>query len=119
MSKKEIRQVYNDLVAELTSRDFLDKAGLQRETMMMILNRDYWEAQMKNLFPIRKRYTCQQLFDICRWSMALMGPEPEEGWMAFTYKYVCHILYPEKEFTEQYERYRAGAIYYLTILRFF
>ena len=119
MSKKEIRQVYNDLVAELTAKEFLDKAGLQRETMMMILNRDYWEAQMKNLFPIRKRYTCKQLFDICRWSMALMGPEPEEGWMAFTYRYVCHILYPEDDFTEQYGKHRAGAIYYLTILRFF
>ena len=119
MSKKEVRKVYDDLTAALTSREFLEEAGLQRETMMMILNRDYWEAQMKNLIPIRKRFTCRQLFDISRWAMALMGPEPEEGWMLFTYRYVCHILYPEESFKAEMEKYRSGAVYYLAILRFF
>ncbi|MBQ7536012.1 MAG: cytidyltransferase-related domain protein [Stomatobaculum sp.] len=119
MTKKEIRQIYNDLREEMTSAEFLERSGLQKETVEMILNREYWEAQIATLFPIRERLSCKRIFETCRATMFLLGREPEEGWMSFTYKYVCHILYPEKEFTEQYGQYSAGAMYFLNVLRFF
>ena len=119
MTKKEIRQIYAELCGEMTSEEFLAASGLQKETVEMLLNREYWEAQISSVFPIRKRVTCRQLYEMCRPTMSLLGKEPEEGWMSFTYKFVCHILYPEKEFTEKYGEYRAGAMYYLNVLRFF
>lgn len=119
MTKKEIRQIYAELCAEMTTEEFLKAAGLEKETVEMLLNREYWEAQLSTLFPIRKRITCKRLYEVCRPTMFLLGKEPEEGWMSFTYKFVCHILYPEKEFTEKYGAYRAGALYYLNVLRFF
>ena len=119
MTKKEIRQIYAELCGEMTSEEFLAASGLQKETVEMLLNREYWETQISAVFPIRKRITCRQLYEMCRPTMSLLGKEPEEGWMSFTYKFVCHILYPEKEFTEKYGEYRAGAMYYLNVLRFF
>ena len=119
MTKKEIRQIYAELCGEMTSEEFLAASGLQKETVEMLLNREYWETQISTVFPIRKRVTCRQLYEMCRPTMSLLGKEPEEGWMSFTYKFVCHILYPEKEFTEKYGEYRAGAMYYLNVLRFF
>ena len=119
MTKKEIRQIYQELCDEMTSKELLEAAGLQKETVEMLLNREYWEAQLSALFPIKKRYTCKKLYEVCRATMFLLGREPEEGWMSFTYKYVCHILYPDQAFTEQYGQYRAGALYYLNVLRFF
>ncbi|MBQ7536013.1 MAG: cytidyltransferase-related domain protein [Stomatobaculum sp.] len=119
MTKKEIRQIYIDLCEEMTSKEFLEAAGLEKETVEMVLNREYWEAQLGSLFPIKKRLTCRKLYEVCRATMFLLGREPEEGWMSFTYKYVCHILYPEQAFTEKFGQYRAGALYYLNVLRFF
>ena len=119
MKKKEIRQIYTDLCAEMTSEAFLAAAGLQRETAEMLLNREYWEAQLSGVFPIRKRITCRKVYEMCRPTMFLLGKEPEEGWMSFTYRYACHILYPEEAFTQEYGAFRSGAVYYLHVLRFF
>ena len=119
MSKKEIRGIYNELCREMTDAGFLKKSGLEKDTVQMLLNREYWEAQLSPLFPIKKRLTCRQLLDLCRPTMFLLGQEPEEGWMSFAYKFVCHILYPEDSFTEENGQYRAGAMYYLNMLRFF
>ena len=119
MSKKEIRQIYEELSGELLSHGFLERTGLRRETVQLLLNREYWEGRLKELFPIKRRFTCRELFELCRGGMALLGPEPEEGWMPFTYQYVCHILYPDESFDERNSHYQAGALYYLTVLRFF
>ena len=54
MTKKEIRQIYAELCAEMTSEEFLKAAGLEKETVEMLLNREYWEAQLSSLFPIKK-----------------------------------------------------------------
>ena len=62
MTKKEIRQIYTELCEEMTSKEFLEAAGLEKETVEMLLNREYWEAQLSVLFPIRKRLTCKKLY---------------------------------------------------------
>ncbi len=119
MSKKEVRQVFQSLSEDLTADEFLEKAGLRRETIQAALSREYWEAVISGLIPVKKRFTCRQIFDICRPMMTLLSPEPEGGWMPFAYRFVCHILYPEEEFTAESAPYRAGAVFYLEILRFF
>ena len=118
MTKKEIRQIYTEFFGEMTSEEFLAAAGLHKETAEMLLNREYWEAQFSAVFPIRKRITCRKIYEMCRPTMFLLGKEPEDGWMSFSYKFVCHILYPEEEFTREYDLFRAGAMYYLHVMRF-
>ena len=111
-----IRKALSDA---LTSEAFLEEAGITRAAAEEAMALCRWEEALPTLFPVTGRYTCRQLFDQCSDAMNFLSPEPEGGWMPFTYRFVCHILYPEADFTESAAPYRAGAILYLTVLRFF
>ena len=114
----DIREIWKALSEELTSDAFLKEAGVRKAVMQMVLNREYWEEQLTPLFPITRRISCKQIYDIASPAMHVLSEEPEEGWMPFTYRFACHILYPEDEFTRFAAPYRAGAVFYLTVLRF-
>ena len=92
MSKKEVRQAAAELTERLCEKDFLDRSGLSRKNVMMLMNKDHWEEQFAHIFPIKKRISCRAVYEICEEPLSLLGHEPEEGWMKFTYQYVCHIL---------------------------
>ena len=68
---------------------------------MMLMNKDHWEEQFAHIFPIKKRISYRAVYEICEEPLSLLGHEPEEGWMKFTYQYVCHILYPDAEFKKK------------------
>ena len=96
MSKKEVRQAAAELTERLCEKDFLDRSGLSRKNVMMLMNKDHWEEQFAHIFPIKKRISCRAVYEICEEPLSLLGHEPEEGWMKFTYQYVCHILLRRK-----------------------
>ena len=96
MSKKQVRQMIEELTLKLCAREFLAASNLSRESVQMLMNREYWEGQFGRIFPIKRRIQCQEIYEICREPMSLIGREPREGWMKFTYQYVCHILYPDE-----------------------
>ncbi len=118
MSKKQVRQMIEELTAKLCAREFLAASNLSRESVLMLMNREYWEGQLGRIFPIKRRIQCRESYEICREPMSLIGREPRDGWMRFTYQYVCHILYPDEEFSRQAEPYAAGALFYLAVLQF-
>ena len=118
MSKKQVRQIIEELTAKLCAREFLAESNLSRESVQMLMNREYWEGQLGRIFPIKRRIQCREVFEICREPMSLIGREPQDGWMKFTYQYVCHILYPDEEFSRQAEPYAAGSLFYLAVLQF-
>lgn len=118
MSKKQVRQMIEELTAKLCAREFLAASNLSRERVLMLMNREYWEGQLGRIFPIKRRIQCREIYEICREPMSLIGREPRDGWMKFTYQYVCHILYPDEEFSRQAEPYAAGALFYLAVLQF-
>lgn len=107
-----------ELTAKLCAREFLAASNLSRESVLMLMNREYWEGQLGRIFPIKRRIQCREIYEICREPMSLIGREPRDGWMKFTYQYVCHILYPDEEFSRQAEPYAAGALFYLAVLQF-
>lgn len=119
MKKRQIRQIVTGLTERLGTKEFSERSGLSKKNSMMLMNRDYWEEQLMSLLPLRKRVTCRQIFEICEEPMRLLGAQPEEGWMSFAYRYVCHILYPEEAFCKQQETYAAGAEFYLAVLKYF
>lgn len=100
-----------ELTAKLCAREFLAASNLSRESVLMLMNREYWEGQLGRIFPIKRRIQCREIYEICREPMSLIGREPRDGWMRFTYQYVCHILYPDEEFSRQAEPYAAGALF--------
>ena len=115
MSKKEVRQAAAELTERLCEKDFLDRSGLSRKNVMMLMNKDHWEEQFARIFPIKKRISCRAVYEICEEPLSLLGHEPEEGWMKFTYQYVCHILYPDAEFKKENAAFSAGAEFWRTL----
>ena len=56
MSKKEVRQAAAELTERLCEKDFLDRSGLSRKNVMMLMNKDHWNSlpifsRSKNGFP--------------------------------------------------------------------
>ena len=118
MSKKEVRQMVSALTERLCEKEFLDRSGLSRKHIQMLMNKEHWEEQISRLLPIKKRVSCRLVYEMCAEPLSLLGYQPEEGWMKFTYQYACHILYPDPEFTRAGAGFRAGAEFYLAVLRF-
>lgn len=118
MNKKQTRKAIVDLTDRLCEKDFLEHSGLSKKNILMLMNKDYWEEQFGKILPIKQRLSCRQIFEICREPLALIGKEPEEGWMKFTYQFVSHILYPDEAFKKDAAPYAAGALFYLSVLQF-
>lgn len=119
MSRKQVRQMVTDLTDRLNTKEFLERSGLSKKNLMMLMNQEYWEEQIAFLLPIKRRITCRQIVELCEEPLRLLGGQPKEGWMSFTYRYVCHVLYPEEEASGQQEMYSAGAEFYLAVLQYF
>ncbi len=118
MSKKEIRQTIAELTERLCEREFLERSGLSKKSVLMLMNKEHWEEQLARILPIKKRISCRIIYEICEEPLALLGNQPEEGWMKFTYRYVCHLLYPDAEFSREYTGFTAGAEFYLAVLQY-
>ena len=119
MGIKHVKAAVQGLTEKLSGEEFLKATGMSARGIRMLMNKEYWETHMAGMFPVRRRFTCSEIYDICAEPMDLLGREPEGGWMSYTYKYACHILYPEEEFSKAAEPHAAGCIFFLTVLQFF
>ena len=119
MGIKHVKAAVQGLTDKLSDEQFLSASGMTARGIRMLMNREYWETHMAGMFPVRRRFTCAEIYDLCAEPLDLLGREPEGGWMSYTYKYVCHILYPEDDFTAGSAPYATGCLFYLTVLQFF
>lgn len=119
MNKKLARQMSAELSAALNDKVFLGRCGLSKRALMSLMNKEYWGGLLERILPLAGRITCQEILNLCREPLSHICPEPEEGWMQFTYQYVCHILYPDSDFAEYAAPYGAGAMFYLAVLQVF
>ena len=53
MSKKEVRQAAAELTERLCEKDFLDRSGLSRKNVMMLMNKDHWEEQFAHISRLK------------------------------------------------------------------
>lgn len=118
MSKKQVRQMAAELWQKLSDKQFLQQLGTTKKYMMSLYVKEAWEQWFESLIPMRERITCRQVFDFCSHIINSLSPEPEEGWMKFTYQFACRLLYPDQSFAEQDKRYGAGALFYLAVLQY-
>lgn len=81
--------------------------------------REKWENVLSEIYPIKERFTCGQILQLCRPELDRIVSEPQEGWISFTYQYSTHILYPDPEFAAKAAPYGAGAMFFLCVLQFF
>ncbi|MDO4280755.1 MAG: cytidyltransferase-related domain protein [Peptococcaceae bacterium] len=119
MTMNELQSLAGAMTARLSSSDFLNTTGLTGQGVRAIAGREYWEDIFAEAFPVTRRFTCSEILEYCLAPMHAISETPEEGWMAFTYQFVCTLLYPDSEKEARNQHYAAAALFYLKVLQFF
>ncbi len=86
MAKKQVRQMAAELYQKLSDRRFLQQTGITKKHIQSLFVKEEWERWFDRLLPIKERVTCREIFERCEKVMNRLSPEPEEGWMKFTYQ---------------------------------
>ena len=115
MHEKQIRTI-TALVADALAEQKLPFAK-DRKAALELLRTPGWAEELSQLLPIRRRLECGEGLDLCTPILPKLSPVPEEGWLAFCYRYVRSILYPEGNFAPDAAEYEDGARFYLTVLQ--
>ncbi len=119
MPAKYVRRLVSELSEKLSDRDFLKRAGLSHRAAARLFDREKWEGILSECFPATKRFTCESILGYIRPELALLAPEPDEGWLSFTYNFAVRLLYPDSDFADEAKPYEQGAYFYLQVLSFF
>ena len=96
MHEKQIRTI-TALVADALAEQKLPFAK-DRKAALELLRTPGWAEELSQLLPIRRRLECGEVLEVCTPILPKLSPVPEEGWLAFCYRYVRSILYPEGDF---------------------
>ncbi|WP_085832935.1 cytidyltransferase-related domain protein [Clostridium merdae] len=115
MHDKLIFQVNREITEALTS---LRLAVLpNRKITLDRFKNPNWIEGLATLFPIRERLRCTNVLDLCAPVLNQLCPDaPEEGWLRFSYQYICSLMFPKNGFAPKADQYAQGAQIYLTIL---
>ena len=115
MHEKQIRTI-TALVADALAEQKLPFAK-DKKAALELLRTPGWAEELSQLLPIRRRLECGEVLEVCTPILPKLSPVPEEGWLAFCYRYVRSILYPEGNFAPDAAEYEDGARFYLTVLQ--
>ena len=115
MHEKQIRTI-TALVADALAEQKLPFAK-DKKAALELLRTPGWAEELSQLLPIRRRLECGEVLEVCTPILPKLSPVPEDGWLAFCYRYVRSILYPEGNFAPDAAEYEDGARFYLTVLQ--
>ncbi len=76
---------------------FLRRLRMNQADVRRLLETVNWGAALRPMLPFRQRLTCRQVLELCRPMLDAAAPEPEEGWLAFSYRAAVGLLYPEPD----------------------
>ena len=115
--QKMIRQLNHDIIDALTRRKLLGPVA-SRRAVQELMKASGWNSALEDLFPIRSRLSCARVLELCAPILNKICPQPpEKGWGPFCYQYICHLMFPAGGFAPEADRYRGGAMFYLTVLQ--
>lgn len=117
MGSKLVQELYKELIARLTERDFLKKVGLSRKTVAGLINKKEWEEKLAAMLE-KGRINCGEVLELCRRLMEAVCPggEPEQGWLGFAYRFIMGEAFPESIEELSQPKQNRGAQIYLKIL---
>ncbi len=96
MQKKQIHVFYKTLLVALTEKSFLRKAGLKKKTVLSLLQRERWLDGLEDI--LRGEVSCAAVLELCAEAMdPLAGKTPQEGWLAYTYRFLIREIYPARK----------------------
>lgn len=115
MHDKLIRQVNGEIAEALAAREV--DCIPNRKAALALLKEPTWTQGLAALFPIRERLSCSQVLALCSPMLDQLSPAPEEGWVLFSYQYICALMFPRSRFVIHASQYSDGTVVYLTILQ--
>ena len=117
MNKKRIRQMSASLLRRVTTQPAARYLGQYRELLRELLEDQNYLQRFAPLYDSGARLLCAEVLELCRDVLNQLSPEPEEGWIAFTYDFARKSMFPDQEFEPRQEAHGAGATFFLALLQ--
>ena len=116
MNKKRIRQMTASLLRRVTTQPAARYLAPHRAMLTELLEERGWLQRFAPLFG-EERIRCADVLSLCREELALLSPEPEEGWISFAYDFARWSMFPEPAFAPRQREHGAGAVFFLSLLQ--
>ena len=98
MNKKRIRQMSASLLRRVTTLPASRYLSPHREMLRELLEDQNYLQRFAPLYDSGTRLQCADILRLCRDVMDRLSPEPEGGWLAFTYDFARKSMFPEPDF---------------------
>ena len=116
MNRKQIRQMNLSLLRRLTTRPAAPWMEGRRAYLVQLLEEQNYIQRFLPLYD-GGRLRCADVLALCREELAQLSPEPEEGWLLFTYDFARGLLFPGVQEETHRARHGAGAVFLLSLLQ--
>ena len=116
MNRKHIRQMNTSLLRRLTTRPAVYWMEPYRDILSALLEEQNYIQRFAPLFN-GSRLRCADVLALCREDLCRLAPEPEEGWLLFTYDFARGTMFPDPANEERHSRHGAGAVFFLSLLQ--
>lgn len=116
MEKQAERHLRKRMTEGFGERAFLEKLGMDRFDAARLLEQADWSAILASLLPLRERVSCGKALVAFRPLLDRLAPEPEEGWLPYSYQVAGTLLFSsadEAHTSEQWD----GALCFLRFLQ--
>ena len=116
MNRKRIRQMNAGLRRRLAARPAACWMAGCREALAALLEEQNYIQRFVPLYD-GSRLRCADVLALCREDLCALAPEPEEGWLLFTYDFARGTMFPDPANEERRARHGAGAVFFLALLQ--
>ena len=116
MNRKRIRQMNASLLRRLTTRPAVYWMEPCRDILFALLEAQNYIQRFAPLFN-GSRLRCADVLALCREDLCRLAPEPEEGWLLFTYDFARGTMFRDPANEERHSRHGAGAVFFLSLLQ--
>ena len=105
-----------NLLRRLTTQPASRYLGDRREELARLLEEENYLQRFAGLFG-GERISCADVLELAAPRLAELSPQPEEGWLAFTYDFARDLMFPQDSFRPRADRHGAGAVFLLALLQ--
>ena len=112
MNKKRIRQMTGTLLRRTATQPAARYLAPHRALLKELLEERSYLQRFVPLYD-GARIQCAAVLSLCREELNRLSPEPEEGWLLFTYDFARKSMFEES----RQERHGAGAFFFLSLLQ--
>ena len=112
--------LYKETLSALKEQYFLREMGFSRSELELFLKKERWNDLLDVIFEdadSRGRFNSKKVVEVLKPVLDGLCPEPENGWLQYTYNYVLGQIFPEKKADVDDEVYAKGRAFLLQALR--